>query len=232
MTTSTPEPSQAQAIKDDIRKAYDDIAPAYLDWTKPSYKTRLVYLNKLLSHLSQKPKVNVLELGCGAGVPCTQLLAARENFSVTANDISHAQIELARERLPSSVRLVEGDMMGLESEEEEFDAVVGFFSILHLPREEQIVFFNRAFGWLKPGGWLLANLTKVGFESVKDEKWLGGKEGTMFWSGWGVEKSCEILEEAGFVVEVKDVVSEAEKDWEGKDNVEFLWVMARKPDGP
>lgn len=219
-------------IKQNIRKAYDNIAPTYLEWTKPSHKTRLIYLNKLLSHLSpnqQDGPCSILELGCGAGVPCTQVLAAHKNLNVTGNDISSAQIALARERLPDSVKLVEGDMMGLEFGDAELDAVVGMYSIIHLPREEQVELLKRVFEWLKGGGLVLVNFAKEEIEAVRDGGWLGGQDGCMFWSGWGGERSCEVLREIGFEVLVREVVGDVEEDGNGEREVEFLWVIARKP---
>lgn len=234
-TTSPPTNSEENPdeIKENVRKAYDDIAPTYLEWTKPSHKTRLIYLNKFLSYLSpkQNDSVSVLELGCGAGVPCTQLLAAHKNLEVTGNDISSVQIGLARERLPESVRLVEGDMMGLEFGEGEFDAVVGMYSIIHLPREEQEGVLRKVLGWLKGGGYLLVNFTGMEMKGERDSGWLGGKDGVMFWSGWGVEGSCEVLRRVGFEVVVREVVRDVEKDEGGEREVEFLWVIARKPEG-
>jgi ubiquinone/menaquinone biosynthesis C-methylase UbiE len=217
----------AKAIRDGVRKAYDDIAPTYLEWTKPSHKTRLIFLNKLLSRLPPPQQFNVLELGCGAGVPSTQLLAAHKNLRVTGNDISSVQIGLAKERLPDSVRLMEGDMMGLEFEKGEFDVVVGMYSLIHLPRDDQVVLLGRMFEWLKAGGWILVNLTADGFGEIRDESWLGGKDGVMFWSGLGVEGSCEALRKVGFEIEVQEVVGSIEKD----EEVSFLWVLARKPEG-
>ncbi|KAJ7696771.1 hypothetical protein B0H17DRAFT_1053002, partial [Mycena rosella] len=41
------------------------------------------------------------ELGCGAGVPCTQVLV-EHGLNVTGNDISAAQIALAREHVPKA----------------------------------------------------------------------------------------------------------------------------------
>jgi len=45
----------------------------------------------------------------------------------------------------------------------------------------------------------------------------------MFWSGWGSEKSVEMVEAAGLKVETKEV-KKAEKD------SAFVWVLAKKPE--
>jgi hypothetical protein len=33
-----------------------------------------------------------------------------------------------------------------------FDAVIAFYSIIHLPRDEQLGLFRKIFGWLNPVG--------------------------------------------------------------------------------
>ncbi|KAJ5583816.1 hypothetical protein N7450_006480 [Penicillium hetheringtonii] len=213
-------------IKENIRKAYNDIADKYLEWTEPTHKTRLTYLNLLLDSLNSNAK-HVLELGCGAGVPCTQILAKK--FDVTANDISDSQIALAKTRLPDdSVTLIHGDMMGLKFRTE-FDAVLAMYSIIHLPREEQSEMLRRIWGWLRPGGVFLGNFLEGGFEGDVKGDWLGGNDGCMYWSGWGKEEIRRILGEIGFKIEVDDVVVDVEVEEDGREKeVAFHWILARK----
>ncbi|KAJ6034845.1 hypothetical protein N7499_002062 [Penicillium canescens] len=218
-------------VKENIKQAYDDIANKYLTWTEPTHKVRLTYLNRLLQNLETATKATqatILELGCGAGVPCTQHLASNPSFKITANDISSSQIELAKQTLPDSVTLIQCDMMGLEFKQESFDAVLAMYSIIHLPRDEQITILTRIFGWLKPGGWILANFSEGEFDSSFDEAWLGGKKGVMYWSGWGKEKMRGILGDVGFVVKVDEVVVDQEEVDGVQCDSAFQWVLARK----
>jgi ubiquinone/menaquinone biosynthesis C-methylase UbiE len=143
------------ASKHIVEAGYDQIAPRYLEWaTSHSYaSSRLLYTQKLLILLPNPSKI--LELGCGAGVPCTQLLA--QSHHVTGNDISAAQIELARKHVPNA-EFVKEDMMSLEFEKGRFGAVAAFYSVIHLPREEQGVMLRRIWGWLEDEGYLLMNL--------------------------------------------------------------------------
>src|ERR1700733_1918620 len=99
-STSTlfPQPSDPKHL---VEHGYDQIAPKYLAWSAPRITTtRTHYLNKLMSLLPAG--ATVLELGCGAGVPCTQTLVAN-GFDVTGNDISAAQIELAKQHVPEAI---------------------------------------------------------------------------------------------------------------------------------
>ncbi|KAL1874644.1 hypothetical protein Plec18167_005876 [Paecilomyces lecythidis] len=224
-------PINSHQIKDDIQKAYDDIAGVYLTWTQPSHKTRLSYLDIMLRSFDtakRNGQINILELGCGAGVPCTQLLASHKYINVTANDISSAQIALAKERLPETVNLIQGDMMGLEFGQEQFDAVLAMYSIFHLPRDEQTIMLRRIFDWLKPGGKLLANFAEAGFESVSNPSWLGGTKGAMHWSGWGRDETRRILQDIGFAIEIDEVVVDSEEVKGVPRDVAFHWIIANK----
>jgi len=225
--------SSSPILKENIRKAYDNIAIKYSEWTKPSYPTRVEYLHKLLAYLPPSPvEKSVLELGCGSGQPCTAVLASNPSLKVTANDISPVQLELAAQHLPSTnVALVEGDMMGLSFEEHSFDAVIAMYSIIHLPREEQVTLLTRIYKWLKPGGLFLGNFSAgPEDEGSFDKHWLDGTDGVMFWSGWGEERTCEILSSLGFELILREVVVDTEEEkGEGKD-VPFLWVLGKRGD--
>ena len=216
-----------------MKASYDAIADTYnAEFTKPNDTLRLDYLDRLLTKLQQSSScsdnntVRVLELGCGAGVPATKFLLKRPNpvFHVTGNDISTTQLDLARTHLSAyedRLTLVQGDMLGLDFAPASFDAVTGFYSIIHLPRDEQTLLMAKIAAWLKPGGYLLANFLVMTIETLQMEKWLGHEKGWMFWSGWGEEKSVEMVEKAGFEVEVREV-KQAEGD------APFVWVLARK----
>lgn len=93
----------------------------------------------------------MLELGCGAGVPATGLLA--ERFSVLGVDISSAQLALARQRVPNC-RFLKADMTALELPAESFDAITAFYCFNHIPLDEQQAMVAKAASWLRPGGLL------------------------------------------------------------------------------
>ncbi|KAJ5107691.1 hypothetical protein N7456_004366 [Penicillium angulare] len=218
-------------IKENMKKAYDEISPFYLKWTESSHATRLSYVDTMLRSIETTTGAHqkrILELGCGAGVPVTQLLASQEHISVTANDISETQIALAKERLPSSVDLIQGDMMSLKFDHEELDAVLGMYSISHIPRDEQTVLLRRIFDWLKPGGQLLANFPETNFEGSSNESWLGATNGAVYWSSWGREKLVQLLREIGFEIKVDEVVVDSEETDGVSRDVPFHWILAKK----
>ncbi|KAH3919130.1 hypothetical protein HBI56_100290 [Parastagonospora nodorum] len=74
-------------------------------------------------------------------------------------------------------------MLALDFPDSAFDAVTGFQSIIHLPREEQTQLMKKIAGWLKPGGYFLANFSAVELEKLEVDRWLDHEKGWMFWSG-------------------------------------------------
>ncbi|KAJ7360701.1 hypothetical protein DFH08DRAFT_358533 [Mycena albidolilacea] len=99
--------------KSHVEQGYDLVADKYLAWSGPRpTTTRMGYIANLVKKLPAG--ADILELGCGAGVPATQVLIAHEKgFNVTGNDISAAQIALARVHIPKAT-LIQGDMLALD----------------------------------------------------------------------------------------------------------------------
>lgn len=219
-----------------VEQSYDRIAPEYLKWTSSFSSPRLTFLDKLLPLLPSRSSTApaILELGCGAGVPCTQILAKCASRLV-AVDISSAQLELAKENVEGggggdgTVEFLKKDMHELEFADESFDAVLGFYSIIHLPREEQVAMMEKVGAWLKPGGYFLANFAAGESEENWNENWLVEGSG-MFWSSWDEGKTLKMVRGAGLEVLEGSVVWEDEGS-AGERNVGFLWVFARKGEG-
>ncbi len=240
-------PAEPANLKARIKASYDAIAPAYNAWTVNHSPARIAYLNRLFPLLrpstdtaAEKPPLRVLELGCGAGRPVTELvLTALAPVHVTANDISTTQLAAARDVLgergekvavqsesavDSAVDWVEADMMDLAFAPASLDAVLAFYSIIHLPVHEQATLLARIATWLRPGGCLLANFGELPMPAgIVMEHWLR-EEGWMFWSGAGVEGTLAHLRAAGLDI----VVSEIHAD---DVNANFHWVIARKAEG-
>jgi SAM-dependent methyltransferase len=201
--------------KEVVRKGYDQIARRYLEWDATS-PARIDYLQKLFELLPEDGWV--LELGCGSGVPCTQRLAERAH--VTAVDISAAQIDLARRLVPTAT-LIQADMMALAFPAHSFDAVVAFYSVTHLPRNEQPVLLGRIAEWLRPGGHLLLNLGTHDDPGSVEPDWLGAE---MYWSGFDVEGNRQMVSQAGFTLQEAEV----HDDDEDGTPAPFFWILARK----
>ena len=197
-----------------VEEGYDRIGERYaqeLGMTRQELRSRQVsYLMTALPCGSA-----LLDLGCGAGTPTTKRLA--EHFAVTGVDISHCQVERARRDIPGAT-FIRADMTSLRLPRCSFDAVTAFFSIIHVPRDEQPDLIRSIAAWLRPKGLLFATMTARGKEIDFDDCWMGAP---MFWSGYDGDTNKRIVREAGL-----DIISvEETEDSDGH----FLWLMARKP---
>ena len=201
-----------------VKEGYDAIADEYMDWIgRIAGDPRRQWADTLTSRLPDRARV--LELGCGAGIPETKLLAQR--FQVTAVDISTEQLERARMNVPSAA-FIQADFTALELEPESFEAVAAFYSFNHVPRDLLGTLFARIHSWLVPGGLLLASL---GTSDTDDstEAWLGT---TMFFSSFPPETNRRLLSKAGFELLLDELVTMHEPEPDGKATVQ--WVLCRR----
>jgi 2-polyprenyl-3-methyl-5-hydroxy-6-metoxy-1,4-benzoquinol methylase len=83
------------------------------------------------------PGGDVLDIGCGAGVPVARFLV-RAGFKVTGVDVSSSMLELARVHVPEA-NFVKMDMRQLEFDADCFDGICAFYSLFHVPREEHLL---------------------------------------------------------------------------------------------
>lgn len=172
-----------------VAQSYDRCAAAYEAARQHSTHPELTLLIDRLSE-----NAHVLDIGCGAGVPIAQTLAY--HFAVTGVDISAAQIRRARAHVPIG-RFIHSDIMALEFPPAFFDAVVAFYAIFHLPREEHAELLQRIYTWLKPGGYLMATVAQVAEAAYMEDDFFGV---TMYWSNYGLADYRRLLTTTGFTV--------------------------------
>jgi SAM-dependent methyltransferase len=201
-----------------VADGYDTIAERYYAWSdaRPS-AVRLRWLAKALERIP--PGADVLDLGCGAGVPITRALAAGRQ--VTGIDISARQIELARTAVPEAT-FVQADMTRLDFDPASLDAIVAFYSLTHVPRADLPELLVAVLSWLRPGGILIASMGAQDSPDVVESDWLGVP---MFFSHLGAKKNRALLRRSGF--ELEEAVVEVEP--EDRHDALFLWIVARRP---
>lgn len=185
-----------------IRKGYDIIASRYI-LERDQFKNDQ-YLEKLDALL--KPGSSILDLGCGAGKPVDKFLVDR-GHQVMGIDISSKMIELAKIHVPEAKYLVR-DISELKREEYRVDAVVSFYTIIHIPKENHRELFTKINSFL-PEGWLI--LVTMGKEENEEIGDFYGVE--MYWSHYGPEQNREIIEEAGFEVIIDEIDTGGEESY-------------------
>lgn len=215
-----------QDHKSTVAAGYDKIGETYgTQATRSRTAQRAKYESVLLDGLDEG--VRVLDLGCGSGIPTTRRLARK--FRVTGADISEKQVERARINVPDA-EFVCSDMATLEFPPNTFDGVGAYYSIIHLPRDEQGAMLKSITSWLRPGGLFVASLGLSDTEVDFDQSWMGAP---MFWSAYDAETNRRLIDEAGLVIisalEETTYLRGKEAALHGESET-FLWVVARKPD--
>jgi ubiquinone/menaquinone biosynthesis C-methylase UbiE len=197
-----------------VKEGYNAIADRYLaERRRDSADVHL--LNEFMARLPAN--ANILDAGCGAGIPISQILSAR--FRVTGVDFSEAQIELAKKHVTHGTFLCQ-DMTRLDFPENTFDRICSYYAIIHIPRENHQPLLANFHRMLKPGGFTLLCLGAEHLVDDIDEDYLGTR---MYWSHYDTETYLEILKQCGFsIVWSKRVIDET---CEGAGH---LFVLAQK----
>lgn len=132
-----------------IAGLYDDHAEA---WAKLRAGSTLeqAWLDRFAALLPKRG--HVLDLGCGSGEPVAAFLTER-GLDVTGVDSSSALIAICETRLPDQ-RWIVGDMRRLDLGRE-FDGVIAWHSLFHLPPDDQRAMFARLGAHTRSGGVLM-----------------------------------------------------------------------------
>jgi cyclopropane fatty-acyl-phospholipid synthase-like methyltransferase len=172
--------------QDLVRRGYDQCAGRYgsirTDDAEPE-------VNLLIDVLDAGAKV--LDLGCGVGIPIARALSG--TYRVTGVDFSKEMINLSRVNAPEAAFL-HADIMEVDLPASEFDAVVSFYTVFHIPKEHHKALFQRIHRWLKVGGYLLVTVSEKDQEPYTEE--FHGV--TMYWSNYGLHEYLRMLAEVGF----------------------------------
>jgi ubiquinone/menaquinone biosynthesis C-methylase UbiE len=200
-----------------VEAGYDAMAERYLGFVDATVgDPRLRFLDELQRRLADGSAV--VDLGCGAGVPCTQLLAGRH--SVLGVDVSAAQLTLAAKHVPTA-QFRRGDFSELVLPEASLDAVTAFYSMTHVPRERHAEVLQRIASWLKPGGYLLLTLSARGETNGVQDDFIGVP---MYFSGYGPDRNRAMLERARLDIVLDEIVTMQEPDTKSS----FQWLLARR----
>lgn len=201
-------------FKKTVKEGYNAIADKYLaERTRDSEDVRLLseFIERLPAH------AKVLDAGCGAGIPISQILS--ERCHVTGVDFSESQVELAKKNVPNAAFLC-ADMTQLKFPTDTFDGITSYYAIIHIPRQEHQRLLENFYRMLKPGGLALLCLGAEHLIDDIDENYLGTR---MYWSHYDTETYLRMLQDCGFSMIWSRHVADATCEGAG-----HLFVLAQK----
>lgn len=129
--------------------------------------------------LQNRPDIQVLDLGCGAGNYTLKLLERVPRCDVTLIDLSQPMLTRAQARIKKAVNAgqitaVQGDVRELELGENRFDVIMAAAVLHHLRTDaEWEAVFAKLYRALKPGGSLwISDLIEHSTTAVQALMWL------------------------------------------------------------
>ena len=92
------------------------------------------------------------------------------------------------------------DISDLRRQEFLVDAVVSFYTIIHLPRETHRELFDKINSFLPAGGLVLVTMGSSEWQGTGDFYGVN-----MYWSQYGPQKNREIIQKAGFEIILEEI---------------------------
>ncbi|MEA2069717.1 MAG: methyltransferase domain-containing protein, partial [Asgard group archaeon] len=185
------EQEEFEQIREIVQEGYDRVADEYLA-ARADDTDEIRLLDDLLKRLPEDSKI--LDAGCGAGIPITNKLSTKHN--VIGVDISRKQIEIARDLCPEA-EFIWQDITTLTYPDEYFDAIVSYYTISHIPREEHKGVLENFYRMLKKEGYALLAFATTDDPGTVVDDFFGVK---MYWSSFDASTNIAMLKEIGFKI--------------------------------
>ncbi len=148
---------------DNQGKKYDSIAEGFARMRDSFYKEQK-YLDELIKLIPNQS--SILDVGCGSGYPIASYLIEK-GFVVTGIDGSQKLLDIAQEKCPKMKGIL-GDVRSVTLTEK-FDAVVEWWCLFHIPKQEHEIMIHRFSKWLKPNGILEFTSGDAAYEATSSD---------------------------------------------------------------
>lgn len=126
---------------------------------KSGINDRIYGLYKRVCKLGLTPDSSILEVGCGIGTLTFLLLRKVTKGKIEATDISTGSIKFAKSHLNAgNLSLTSSDILHFEPQSKEFDRVLLFDVLEHIPIEKHAQVFRRLSNWMNAESFLLINI--------------------------------------------------------------------------
>ncbi|MFW5946728.1 MAG: class I SAM-dependent methyltransferase, partial [Candidatus Natronoplasma sp.] len=149
------------------------------------------------------------------GIPFDRYFVDK-GYEVTGVDFVENNVKRAKMNV-SEAEFLNADFSKLSFPKESFDAIVSFYAIFHIPREEHLNLFEKMNRWLKDSGAILITMGAGDDERIESD--FVGSE--MSWSSFSIQKNKELVRKAGFKIL---------RSYEETEEEHHLWILAEKKD--
>ena len=183
-----------------MKADYDSISE---DWAKSRNELPPKDRSLFEFFLGKLPgQADVLDLGCGTGIPIARLLDSR-GFRVTGIDRSKRLLQKAKTNVPRACFHKE-EIEDFRASKR-YDGVVLWDVLFHLPREEHGPLIEEIHDSLCPEGLFIVSSGGCGEELPPFTDSMFGVE--FFYDSYPIEEFLSVCSDAGFVVKKYDLVN-------------------------
>lgn len=163
----------------------------------------------------------VCDLGCGPGQVARYL--HERGVDVIGVDLAPGMLEQAR-RLNPEIAFHQGNMLALDVADAAWAGIVAFYSIIHVPRSEQVLMLMELKRVLQPGGVLLLAF-HIGSAPIHLDRWWDQPVALDF-NFFHPAEVVDYLQAAGFII---DSIQEREPYAEVEHQSRRAYIMAHRP---
>lgn len=156
------------------RAFYETVAVSYAELvpdTSFESGTDLAMIADFIDQLGDDQHIDVLDAGCGSGRMIGYLRSLSDAITPIGLDLSPAMLRHARAAHPD-VQFLEGSLAALPFDDQAFDGVLAWYSIIHTPPHQLPQVFAEFQRVLRPDG-----LALLGYQSGTGERTLTGAYG-------------------------------------------------------